>query len=214
MTTEPKRSFAALETEARVNGTAAAVIEGGRLLILIATSLTDITAPLIYTVDERIERVTAALLLSPYDTIAEGVETVRALPPLPEPDPFEMLKSAGVNVAMLDDLRSILDLMQNGFDALGDKREESRDVETGYRTFDTPDSSNVERVGYNDATALLFVRFTGTPGRYVYQNVPSHRYEALRRAASVGAALNVLIKKGEYAFTREADSTVEVAADG
>jgi hypothetical protein len=61
-------------------------------------------------------------------------------------------------------------------------------------------SSNVESIGYDEATQILRVRFL-KGGFYEYKNVPPMEYEQLRNAPSVGSyiAKNV---KGKYPYDR------------
>jgi len=55
-------------------------------------------------------------------------------------------------------------------------------------------SSNVESIGYDEATQCLRVKFLNG-SLYEYRNVPIMEFEALRCAPSVGSYLNAGIKK-------------------
>lgn len=63
------------------------------------------------------------------------------------------------------------------------------------KTF-TPDSENVKRVKYDPAGKRLEVEFH-SGATYEYRNVPRQRYDAFRRASSVGAYAAKKLKNGE-----------------
>jgi hypothetical protein len=50
-------------------------------------------------------------------------------------------------------------------------------------------SSNVESVGYEEVTEIVFVRFL-SGSLYIYKGVPKFEYENLRDATSVGSYLH------------------------
>jgi hypothetical protein len=62
-----------------------------------------------------------------------------------------------------------------------------------WRTFYSPESSNIGRVSYNEALQELEVRFNNGSS-YRYQAVPIAIYELLRDAGSVGSTFGRLIK--------------------
>lgn len=60
------------------------------------------------------------------------------------------------------------------------------------------ESSNLDRVGYDDSTNDLYVQFKSS-GLYVYRNVPKEVYDELLNAESKGKYHNKNIKwKYEY----------------
>ena len=61
------------------------------------------------------------------------------------------------------------------------------------------ESSSVEAVGYDPATAKLYIRFRGSGRAYVYADVPPAVYKALMAADSIGRFVNTEIK-GAYAY--------------
>lgn len=61
-------------------------------------------------------------------------------------------------------------------------------------------SSNVESIGYDEATQTLRVRFLNG-SEYDYKNVPIMEFEQLNNAQSVGSYLNRNIK-GNYAYEK------------
>ena len=61
------------------------------------------------------------------------------------------------------------------------------------------ESSSVDAVGYDPATAKLYIRFRGSGRAYVYADVPPAVYEALIAADSIGRFVNAEIK-GTYNF--------------
>ena len=63
------------------------------------------------------------------------------------------------------------------------------------------DSSNVEAIGYDEATQELHIQFVGG-GYYVYQGVPREIYDELMAAPSKGSYLNRCIKAA-YQFTKQ-----------
>lgn len=54
-------------------------------------------------------------------------------------------------------------------------------------------SSNVESIGYDEATQTLYIRFLNG-SLYMYKGVPSFEFEGLRCASSIGAYLHRNIK--------------------
>jgi hypothetical protein len=65
--------------------------------------------------------------------------------------------------------------------------------------FDTPSSSTVLRVGYDEEQRLLQVQFKG--GTYEYLNVPPVVFEDLQEAPSAGKFINDRVKPN-YNFRR------------
>jgi hypothetical protein len=65
---------------------------------------------------------------------------------------------------------------------------------------DTPESSNIARIAYNDATQVLSVEFK-KGGTYNYFDVPQMLFEAMRNAPSKGQFLAQAIK-GSYRYAR------------
>ena len=63
------------------------------------------------------------------------------------------------------------------------------------------DSSSVEAIGYDPATAKLYLRFRGSGNAYVYTDVPPAVYASLMAADSIGRFVNAEIK-GTYDFRR------------
>jgi len=63
------------------------------------------------------------------------------------------------------------------------------------------DSSNVEAIGYDDATQELHVRFvSGTS--YIYRDVPRQLFDDLMQAPSKGSFLNRQLK-GVYQYVKQ-----------
>lgn len=62
-------------------------------------------------------------------------------------------------------------------------------------------SSNVSEIGYNPETKVLSVRFS-KGGLYHYSNVAPEKYEALRKADSIGSHLHQHIKP-HHGFRRD-----------
>lgn len=60
-------------------------------------------------------------------------------------------------------------------------------------SYDTPDSSFVEGLYYNDSDNLLAVKFRGA-GAAVYKDVPRNMFIVLRSASSVGRMYNNHVK--------------------
>jgi hypothetical protein len=54
-------------------------------------------------------------------------------------------------------------------------------------------SSNIDAIGYEEASETLFVRFKGG-GTYKYTLVPRKTFDALEKAGSKGAFFNQVIK--------------------
>lgn len=63
------------------------------------------------------------------------------------------------------------------------------------------DSSNIESVGYDDASQELHVQFLGG-GYYVYHQVPRHIFDEFINAPSKGSFLNREIRN-VYQFTKQ-----------
>ena len=61
-------------------------------------------------------------------------------------------------------------------------------------------SSNVESIGYDEATQTLRVNFLNG-GIYEYMNVPGYEFEQLKIAPSIGSYLHRNIK-GVYPYSR------------
>lgn len=61
-------------------------------------------------------------------------------------------------------------------------------------------SSNVDSVGYDETSEILFIRFLNG-SLYIYKNVPLIIYEQLLNAPSVGSYMHRNIK-GAYAYER------------
>ncbi len=66
--------------------------------------------------------------------------------------------------------------------------------------FDTPESSNVLRVGYDDGALILIVEFKSS-GTYHYFDVPRHIFEGMRAAPSRGQFLAQNVKP-QYRYSR------------
>lgn len=66
--------------------------------------------------------------------------------------------------------------------------------------FQTVESSNIEKIGYDKENATLHVVFI-TGAHYIYRDVPGEVYEKLMAADSHGKFLNSEIK-GKYAYER------------
>ena len=64
----------------------------------------------------------------------------------------------------------------------------------------TPESSNVEEIGYDADAEDVWVRFRGS-GLYVYSGVPTVVWEDFRAAPSKGGFVNDVLKPG-YPFHR------------
>jgi hypothetical protein len=56
------------------------------------------------------------------------------------------------------------------------------------------DSTNVEAIGYDDATNELHIRFKSSPATYVYTGVPQQVFEELQLAESKGRYVDQNIK--------------------
>jgi hypothetical protein len=65
---------------------------------------------------------------------------------------------------------------------------------------DLVSSSNVQSIGYDEASQTLEVEFQKS-GVYQYYNVPLHIYEQLMMAPSKGRFLNAYIVRG-YPYSR------------
>lgn len=63
------------------------------------------------------------------------------------------------------------------------------------------DSSNIEAIGYEDASQELHVLFL-SGGHYVYSNVPPEIFDEFMNAASKGSFLNREIKN-IYQFSKQ-----------
>lgn len=66
--------------------------------------------------------------------------------------------------------------------------------------FDSPESSTIARVGFDDEASILIVEFK-TTGTYHYFDVPQHVYDAMRAAPSRGQFLAQSVK-GQYRYSR------------
>lgn len=87
--------------------------------------------------------------------------------------------------------------------AARDELREEHEPDGPMRWFETPESSNVENVAYDPQASRLYVIFRrGESRRYDYSDVPVEIYEALRLAKSASNALDVLVKKGSFAYQR------------
>ena len=60
-------------------------------------------------------------------------------------------------------------------------------------------SSNVQKIGYDEANQVLYVRFNNNT-LYSYQGVPIAVFYGLRNAPSVGSYLDANIKKASYVY--------------
>ena len=65
---------------------------------------------------------------------------------------------------------------------------------------DTPESSNIARMAYNNATQVLKSEFKNG-GTYDYYDVPENIFEAMRTASSKGQYLATQIK-GNYRYAK------------
>ncbi|MDH2918852.1 MAG: KTSC domain-containing protein [Sideroxydans sp.] len=65
---------------------------------------------------------------------------------------------------------------------------------------DTPESSNIARFAYDEASNVLKVEFKNG-GQYDYFDVPQHVFEGMRNAPSKGQYLAQQIK-GSYRYAR------------
>jgi hypothetical protein len=59
-------------------------------------------------------------------------------------------------------------------------------------------SSNVDEVGYDENSQLLYVRFKNGNSLYVYKGVPIAEYEGMMNASSKGTYLHHNIKGYPY----------------
>lgn len=62
------------------------------------------------------------------------------------------------------------------------------------------ESSNVEALGYDEATQELHIQFKGG-GLYIYEQVPEEVHDQITRASSIGRAIQQLLKPS-YTFRR------------
>lgn len=62
------------------------------------------------------------------------------------------------------------------------------------------ESSNVEKIGYEESTQILRVKFLNG-SVYDYKNVPIMEFEQLKNAQSIGSYLNRNIK-GNYPYEK------------
>lgn len=67
-------------------------------------------------------------------------------------------------------------------------------------SIDTPESSTIARIGYDDEQLMLTIEFK-TSGTYFYYDVPSPVFENMRNAPSKGQFLAQQIK-GKYRYAR------------
>ena len=63
------------------------------------------------------------------------------------------------------------------------------------------ESSNIDKVGYDEKTRGLHVKFKGNAATYVYADVPVEKFKELKAAKSVGKYLNTAIK-GVHVFDK------------
>lgn len=63
------------------------------------------------------------------------------------------------------------------------------------------DSSNIEAIGYDDATQELHVRFL-SGATYIYKGVPRQIFDDLMQAPSKGSFLNREVK-GVYQYAKQ-----------
>ncbi|HDS1201893.1 TPA: KTSC domain-containing protein [Shewanella algae] len=66
--------------------------------------------------------------------------------------------------------------------------------------FESPESSTIVRVGYDDESSILIVEFK-TTGTYNYFDVPHHIFERMRNAPSRGSFLAQEVKN-TYRYAR------------
>lgn len=71
----------------------------------------------------------------------------------------------------------------------------------------TKESSNIKSTEYNKETKELFVVFKNyrDPNKlssYVYRNIPSDLWEALKKAESIGSFINQKVVKGGYPYEK------------
>lgn len=66
--------------------------------------------------------------------------------------------------------------------------------------FESPESSTIAKVGFDDEALILIVEFK-TTGVYHYFDVPLHVFEAMRAASSRGQFLAQNVK-GQYRYSR------------
>lgn len=66
--------------------------------------------------------------------------------------------------------------------------------------FDTPESSNIVRVGYDSTNRVLKVEFKNG-GVYDYFDIPDHIFNGMRNAPSKGQYLAQQVK-GHYRYAR------------
>jgi hypothetical protein len=65
---------------------------------------------------------------------------------------------------------------------------------------DTPESGNIDRIGYDKKLKLVLVEFS-YGGKYIYKDVPEKVYEEFKGAESVGKFLSSNIKN-VYDFSK------------
>ncbi|MCE9686662.1 KTSC domain-containing protein [Shewanella sp. AS16] len=66
--------------------------------------------------------------------------------------------------------------------------------------FESPESSTIVRVGYDDESSILIVEFK-TTGIYNYFDVPQHIFESMRGSPSRGSFLAQNVKN-MYRYSR------------
>ena len=66
--------------------------------------------------------------------------------------------------------------------------------------FESPESSTIARVGFDDESLILIIEFK-TTGTYHYFDVPQHVFEAMRAAPSRGQFLAQNVKK-QFRYSR------------
>lgn len=66
-------------------------------------------------------------------------------------------------------------------------------------------SSQIQAIGYDDATKTLAVQFHGKAGpgsTYHYADVPAQKFEELKKAESIGKYFGAHIKNGGYKYAK------------
>lgn len=67
-------------------------------------------------------------------------------------------------------------------------------------SFDSPESSTIVRVNYDDESQIMIVEFKSS-GQYHYFDVPLHVFEAMQNSSSRGQFLSQEIKN-RYRYSR------------
>ena len=65
-----------------------------------------------------------------------------------------------------------------------------------------PNSTQVKELTYDKAKSELTVHFRSKDSIYVYHDVPLEVYTVLCEAASVGSALNQVVKQKNFKYTK------------